>query len=188
MYIQPHIKTVLCAVVLCISVCGLLSVSGCIKPDKETLARIDALETQMNHVEELLEQAQNQREMLIQKLESVSGTLTTTRASIQELMESGQGDVDVRLSQIAAQREATMAETKEIREKIQQLHRQLEQQAQSTDALQSQVATLHEMMAPPVEESVASTDTEQAQAKEPIMGFPEGDDPSVIVIRGPSRN
>ena len=192
MYIQPHIKTVLCAVVLCISVCGLLSVSGCIKPDKETLAQIDKLETRLNHVEELLEQAQGQREMLIQKLESMSGTLTAAQTRIQELMESEQGAVDVKLSEITARREAAMTETKKIHTEIQQLHGQLEQQVKSTAALQSQIATLHEMMAPPpVEESVASTDSGKTQSKGPVVGFPEKlgfGDSSVIIIRGPSHD
>ena len=198
MYIQPHIKTVLCAVVLCISVCGLLSVSGCIKPDKETLARIDELETRLNHVEELLEQAQGQREMLIKKLESMSGTLTAARTRIQELMESEQAAVDVKLSEIAAQRNAAMTETKEIRTEIQQLHGQLTQQAQEiadfklqvTD-FKLQIADLQEAITPPADESVALTDTEQTQSKGPIVGFPEEagfGDSSVIIIRGPSHD
>ena len=194
MYIQPHIKTVLCAVVLCISVCGLLSVSGCIKPDKETIARIDELETQLDHVEELLGQAQDQREMLIQKLESMSGTLTATQPRIQELMESKQAAVDVKLSEITAQRDTAMTETKEIRTEIQQLHGQLTQQAQEiadfklqvTD-FKLQIANLQEAITPPTDKLVTSTDTEQTQDKGPIVGFPEGDDPSVIVIKGPSQ-
>ena len=191
MYTQPHIKTALCAVLLCISVCGLLSVSGCTKSDKETLARIDELETRLNRVEELLEQAQGQREMLIQKLESMPGALTAAQRRIQELMEPEQAAVDVKLSEISAQRDAAMTETEKNRTEIQQLYGQLEKQVKSTAALQSQIATLHEMMALPVEEPVASTDTEQTQAEGPIEGFPEetgSGDPSVIIIRGPSRN
>jgi len=195
MKIQSHLKTVACAFVLCIGVCGLLCVSGCIKPDKETLARIDELETRLNHVEELLVQAQDQREMLIQKLEGMSGTLTAAQAHIQELTESRQAAVDVKLSEIAAQRDAAMTEAKETRADVEQLQGQLTQQAQEiadfkllvTD-FKLQIANLQEAITPSVDELAALTETEQAETKEPIVGFPEGADSSVTVIRGRSQN
>ena len=144
MKIQSHLKTGVCAYVLCIGVCGLLCVSGCIKPDKETLARIDELETRLNHVEELLVQAQGQREMLIQKLESMSGTLTAAQTHIQELMESSQTAVDVKLSEIAAQRDAAMTQAKETLADLEQLQGQLTQQAQEIADFKLQVADLQE--------------------------------------------
>ena len=201
MYIQSHMKGVLCAVILCASVCGVFSISGCIKTDTETLAKIEALQTQIDHVEGLLQQAHDQRQTLLQRQEMMTDLLMAAQSQIQELIESGQfvdavDAVDDKLSRIGTEQHEAGSEIKKIHTQIRQFNDRVDRQTQAVtdlkllvDDLKYQLADLQETMAPaPPDEPVALTEAEQPQPPDAMVGFPAPADSSVVIIRGPSRD
>ncbi|MHC4855590.1 MAG: hypothetical protein ACYS72_04210 [Planctomycetota bacterium] len=181
MYTRPDFKNVWCAVLLPVLLAGLMCLGGC-KPDKETAARIEALETEMASVQSQLDETNSQTEALTLKLETLSQTLAETQEDIRKLarlseengvMDSQLGAVKTHLVEVTSQRDAALAEAKETRAMLEQLQSQLTKQIQKTAALAEQIADLQQTLAAPVEEAAAAVEESEPKPDAPIVGFPE---------------
>ncbi|MHC4950755.1 MAG: hypothetical protein ACYTEU_07195 [Planctomycetota bacterium] len=174
MITQFHSKS-LSTVVLFIILAGLLAFNGCVKPDEETIAKVDELKAELARVRQLLDEAGSQRDALTLKLETLSKSMAEIQAHIQMPV---QGSTDItavkaQLSEVTAQRDAAMAETKQTRAMIEQLRNQLQQQIKKTAELQTQIENLQESLVPPTEEPVVAAEEEKPEPDSPVVGFPE---------------
>lgn len=178
---RPDFKNVWCAVLLPVLLAGLMCLNGC-KPDKETVAQIEALKTEMADVQQRLDDAGSQREALTLKLETLAQTLAETQEDIRKftrlseengVMDSQLIAVKTHLSEVVSQRDAAMAEAKETRAMLQQLQDELARQVQKTADLQIQMAGLQQAIAAPAEKAAAAAEASKPKSNAPIVGFPE---------------
>jgi len=164
--------------------CGVLSVGGCKKIDKQTAE----LKAETARLGEQLAQAQAQRQTLEQKLETMAVSLAELRTQIQKMakdpaeplavntqlaeVKAQLAELKTQLAEMIGRWDAAMADAKESRAAIEQLRDQLTAHAEKTDQLQTQIIALQQTIDPPAEEPAAPAADEKTDPDLPIVGFP----------------
>lgn len=159
----------------------LLTLGGC-EPDEQTVAQITDLKTELAAVRQRLDEADSQRDALSQQLQTQTQTLTQIQHDVREfsrtseengVMASQLAAMKTHLAEVASQRDAAIAEAEKTSPALEQLHRQLQEQIEKTDALGALVADLQNTLTPPVKEIAGTAEEDRPKSNEPVVGFPE---------------